>query len=65
LRLSTAPDEAAAFPLNPPEITVLGKSVKQDVRRPLVDAVFSSADIKLSKLKDPIPLVERGLVVFT
>lgn len=65
LRLSTAPDEAAAFPTNPPEITVLGKSVKEDAERPLVDAVFASAEIKLSKLKNPIPLVERGLVVFT
>lgn len=65
IRLSTAPDEGTAFPLNPSEITVMGKSVKQDIERPVVDAVFSSAEIKLSKLRDPIPLVKRGLVVFT
>lgn len=64
LRLSTAIDEAAAFPANPPDIVVLGDPVKQDVERPLTDAVFSRAEIYLSKLKKPILLVERGRIVF-
>jgi hypothetical protein len=64
IRLSTAPDEAAAFPANPPDIMVLGEPVKQHVERPLVDAVFSRAEIKLARLKKPIPLVERARIVF-
>ena len=64
VRLSVAPDEAAAFPPNPPNIVVLGETVKQDVERPLVTALFSRAEIKLSKLRKPILLVERGRIVF-
>lgn len=64
IRLSVAPDEAAAFPANPPDIVVLGETVKQDVERPAIEAVFSRAEIKLSKLKKPILLVERGRIVF-
>jgi hypothetical protein len=64
LRIGTAVDEASAFPANPPNITVLGESVPQNKERPLVDATFSRAEIILSKLKNPIPLVERGRVLY-
>lgn len=64
IRLSKATDEELAFPPSPPDVVVLGSSVKQDKERPVVDAVFSRAEIHLSKLKRPIPLVERGRIVY-
>jgi hypothetical protein len=64
LRMSIAVDEAAAFPANPPDVTVLGETVPQDKERPLIDATFSRAEITLSKLKNPIPLVERGRILY-
>jgi len=64
LRMSTAIDEEAAFPQDPPNITVLGEPVPQDKERPLIDATFSRAEITLSKLKNPIPLVERGRILY-
>jgi hypothetical protein len=65
LRKSIAPDETAAFPKNPPDITVLGEQVPQEKERPLVDVTFYRAEIKLAKLRSPISLVERGLVVYS
>lgn len=65
IRISVAPDEAGAFPRNPPDINVLGESIKQEIERPLKDAVFSRAEINLAKKRSPIPLVERGLVVYS
>lgn len=64
IRLSKAADEATAFPLSPPDVVVLGEPVKQEKERPVVDAVFSRAEIYLSKLRKPIPLVERAAIVF-
>ncbi|MEG4579362.1 hypothetical protein QUA71_06965 [Microcoleus sp. MON1_C5] len=64
IRMSQATDEAAAFPVNPPDITVLGEVVRQDVERPLVEVAFWRAEIKLAKLPKPIALVERGSVVY-
>jgi len=64
LRMSAALDEAAAFPENPPDIVVLDKPAKQEKERPIVDVVFASAEIYLSKLKKPISLVERGRIVY-
>lgn len=64
IRMSSATDEAAAFPANPPDITVLNQTVSQDTERPLVDVAFWRAEMVLAKLSAPIPLVERGLVVY-
>jgi len=64
IRKSVAPDEAGAFPTNPPDIVVLGEQVQQDKERPLVDVTFYRAEINLAKMRSPIPLVERGLVVY-
>jgi hypothetical protein len=64
-RVSTAIDETLAFPANPPDISVLGQPVKQDNERPLVDVKFYRAEIKLAKMRNPIPLIERGLVIYT
>jgi hypothetical protein len=63
-RLSKATDENLAFPVDPPDVLVLGEPVPQYKERPLVDVVFYQAEIKLSKMRLPIPLVERGLVVY-
>jgi len=64
LRISAAVDEGVAFPPNPPDINVLGEPVPQDKERPLVDATFNRAEIILSKLKYPIPLVERSRILY-
>jgi hypothetical protein len=64
-RISKAIDENLAFPSNPPPVTVLGEPMPQDVERPLVDVSFYRAEIKLAKMRSPISLVERGLVVYT
>jgi len=64
IRMSTAVDEAAAFPANPPDITVLGQTVKQGKERPLVDVTFWRAEIQLAKLSTPIALVERAAIVY-
>ncbi|MEG4484853.1 hypothetical protein [Microcoleus sp. D2_18a_B4] len=64
LRMSTAVDEAAAFPSNPPSVTVLGEPTPQDNERPLVDVTFWRAEINLAKLNTPIPLVERAQIVY-
>lgn len=64
IRFSEATDEELAFPLNPPEIQVLGQAVPQDNERPLVDVQFWRAEIKLAKLRSPIALVERGAIVY-
>jgi hypothetical protein len=64
LRMSAAVDESAAFPVAPPDIMVLGEPVPQDKERPTIDATFSRAEIILSKLKNPIPLVERGRILY-
>jgi hypothetical protein len=63
IRLSKATDEATAFPLNPPDVVVLGESIKQERQRPVIDTVFNRAEIHLSKLRKPIPLVERGRIL--
>ena len=63
-RMSTALDEAAAFPMNPPDITVLGQTVKQQKKRPLIDVTFWRAEIQLAKLPTPIALVERAAIVY-
>ena len=63
-RISKATDENLAFPLNPPPVTVLGESVPQDAERPLVDVSFYRAEIKLAKMRSPIPLVERGVILY-
>lgn len=62
IRYTTA--SAVAFPSNPADITVLGEVVKEDSERPLVDVNFYRAEIKLSKLRYPIPLVERGRILY-
>ena len=62
IRFTTAP--ASAFPVSPPPITVLGEVIAQQIERPLVDVWFYRAEIILSKLKLPIPLVERALIVY-
>ncbi|MEG3859179.1 hypothetical protein [Microcoleus sp. herbarium12] len=64
IRMSKAVDEATTFPTNPPDITVLDQQVSQPTERPLVDVAFWRAEITLSKLTTPIPLVERGTVVY-
>ena len=64
IRKSIAPEEGLAFPPNPPDEIVLGEKVKGIEKRPLVDVTFWRAEIKLAKIKTPIPLVERGLVVY-
>lgn len=64
MRISKATDENLAFPLNPPPITVLGEVTPQDAERPLVDVSFYRAEIKLAKMRSPIPLVERGLILY-
>lgn len=63
-RLNTAPEEALAFPTNPPNIVVLGESLPQNEERPLVNVQFWRAEIKLAKMRKPIPLVERGVIVY-
>jgi len=63
-RISKATDENLAFPINPPDLLVLGENVSQDKERPLVNVAFHRAEIKLAKMRSPIPLVERGLIVF-
>lgn len=65
VRMSRATDEAAAFPSNPPDVIVLGEAVPQDTERPLIDVSFWRAEIILAKTRSPIPLVERGVVVYT
>lgn len=64
IRMSKAVDEVAAFPAKPPDVLVLGQQTPQSVERPLVDVTFWRAEIILSKLSSPIPLVERGIVVY-
>jgi hypothetical protein len=63
-RMSRATDENLAFPSNPPDVPVLGQIVPQEAERPLVDVKFYRAEIKLAKMRSPIPLVERGLIVY-
>ena len=65
IRMSRAIDEALAFPASPPDVIVLNESVPQETERPLVDVSFWRAEIKLAKRRAPIPLVERGAVVYT
>lgn len=62
LRFSTAP--ATAFPANPPNITVLGEIVSQNSERPVVDVKFYRAEIILPKVRAPIPLNERGRILY-
>jgi hypothetical protein len=62
LRFTTAP--ASAFPLNPPDITVLGEVVSQHAERPVVDVKFYRAEIKLPKIQKPIYLNERARIVY-
>lgn len=64
VRISKATDELAAFPSDPADVIVLGEPTKQEAERSLVDVSFYRAEIKLSKLRRPIPLVERGRVVY-
>lgn len=64
VRISKATDELAAFPTNPADVVVLGQPTKQESERPLVDVSFYRAEIKLSKLRHPIPLVERGRIIY-
>jgi hypothetical protein len=64
IRLSVASEELLAFPTNPPDEVVLGETVSQQEKRPLVDVTFWRAEIKLAKMRAPIALVERGLVVY-
>lgn len=63
-RVSKATDENLAFPFNPPPVTVLGEVTPQDTERPLVDVSFYRAEIKLAKMRSPIPLVERGVILY-
>ncbi|MEG5048579.1 hypothetical protein [Microcoleus sp. B4-C1] len=44
--------------------TVLGKKVKLDSERPVVDCYFYSAVLQLPLLKKPIPLVIRNAIVY-
>lgn len=62
-RVSKATDENLAFPSNPPDVVVLGEPVSQDKQRPLVDVTFYRAEIKLAKMRSPIPLVERSIIL--
>jgi hypothetical protein len=64
IRMNTAPAEALAFPANPPDLIILGESVSQNKERPLVDVHFFRAEIKLAKMRSPIPLVQRGAIVY-
>ena len=64
IRKSIALEEELAFPLDPPDEIVLGEKVKGIKKRPLVDVTFWRAEIKLAKMRAPIPLVERGLIVY-
>lgn len=63
-RISKATNENLAFPLNPPPVNVFGEAVPQDTERPLVDVSFWRAEIKLGKMRSPIPLVERGVILY-
>jgi hypothetical protein len=63
-RVSKATDENLAFPSNPPPVTVLGEPIPQDTERPLVDVSFYRAEIKLAKMRSPIPLVKRGVILY-
>lgn len=63
-RISKATDEELAFPTNPPDIVVLDQQVSQAAERPIEDVVFYRAEIKLAKMRSPIQLVERGLIVY-
>lgn len=64
IRMSVATDENAAFPINPPNITVLGQKVEQNTERPLVEVAFWRAEIQLAKLQKPIPLIQRGVILY-
>ncbi|MEG4028149.1 MULTISPECIES: hypothetical protein [unclassified Microcoleus] len=44
--------------------TVLGKKVKLDSERPVVDCYFYSAVLQLPLLKKPVPLVTRNVIVY-
>ncbi|MEG4852834.1 hypothetical protein QUB10_18335, partial [Microcoleus sp. B5-D4] len=44
--------------------TVLGKKVKLDSERPVIDCYFYSAVLQLPLLKKPIPLVTRNVIVY-
>jgi hypothetical protein len=64
IRMSEAPNPTVAFPENPPEIIVLGEPTPQKSERPNVDVIFLRAEMKLSKKQSPIPLVDRGVILY-
>lgn len=52
-------EPTAAFPTNPPNKTIIGKSRKQYRRRPLVTVRFRSAQLHVQGLPNPIVLYDK------
>jgi hypothetical protein len=51
-----------AFPVVPPNITVLGKIKREPLRRPNVDVIFRKADVHIWGLPNPIVIVNLDTV---
>jgi hypothetical protein len=51
-------DPIAAYPIDPGEITILGKKIKKQRERPIAEVRFQSAWISLSEKSKPIYLVD-------
>lgn len=60
LKHSVTEDEAGAYPIVPPQLTVLGKPQRQQRRRPIADVRFKWAKIFLQHWPKPITLVSNG-----
>ena len=60
LRINEASDSASAFPTNPSNQTILGKTYKEPRKRPLAEVRFMYASIKIHGLPKPIILVDKS-----
>lgn len=65
LRFSEPASPLETFPESPETVLVLGEPVQRPQRRPNVSVRFQRAEIELSLLPNPIPLVEGDLVVYS
>jgi hypothetical protein len=61
---SEATSPTLKFPKNPGETTVLGKNVKRDEKRPIVDVVFDRATLELPVTGVSKQLVKKGVVTY-
>lgn len=63
-KFSTNEEQETAFPDDPADFQLLGKSWEAETDRPRATVVFDSALLYLPKLRSPIPLVKGSAVVY-